>query len=136
MFDSAGTCLSTSSKVWPPCFWMSCWPTVTRLAPTGATPRMLVPVTVTSSTGALGACARLGDSIATVMRARLEPPSLSCRVRLFMAVFPCYCFFLLISALIFQRQASDDLTLDRKLGPQPFECQNDSWYSLSTDERR
>jgi hypothetical protein len=31
-----------------------------------------------------------------------------------MAVFPCYCFFLLISALIFRRQASGGLALDQK----------------------
>ncbi len=50
MPTTAGTLRSTCCTVWAPVFWMSCCPTAITLAPTGATPRMLVPVTTISST--------------------------------------------------------------------------------------
>ena len=59
------------------------------LAPTGATPRMLVPVTVTDSTGASpgrALCANAGTTAVAAMKASVEPLSLSCRDRIRMTI--------------------------------------------------
>src|SRR6201996_8502770 len=78
---NAGMVLSSSSMLVAPDARIASWSSVMTLEPTGAAPRMLVPVTVTSSTGApavdaLCCCANAGvakkDTAAT--NAAREPP--------------------------------------------------------------
>src|SRR5450432_2319801 len=75
--------LSNSCMLWASEVWITCWSTVITFDPTGAVPLMLVPVTVTSSTAAVGGdagCANAGEAKKDVAatRAGQDPPTKSC----------------------------------------------------------
>src|SRR5258706_9165640 len=104
--------------------------TETRLEPMGAMPRMLVPVTVTDSTGSAerSPCAKAEVIVVIATKASVEPPSLSWRARLFMGVAP-FVFPRRVCRLF--RSLPRDFG---KLGRVAWGCQKSRKAFLSSDE--